>query len=78
VKVGADGMKLDNQGNLYLAELGIRIYDSQAAPLETIDLPHPPTNLCFAGPDRKTLFITARTAVYTLRMRVPGLPFREK
>ena len=72
VKVGADGMKLDSQGNLYLAERGIRIYDSQAAPLETIDLPHPPTNLCFAGPDRKTLFITARTAVYTLRMRVPG------
>jgi gluconolactonase len=78
VKVGADGMKLDSQGNLYLAEHGIRIYSPQAVPLETIDIPHPPTNLCFAGSDRRTLFITARSAAYTLRMRVPGLTFREQ
>lgn len=70
--VGGDGMKLDAEGNLYVAERGIQVYDSQGRLLETIDVPEQPTNLCFAGPDRKTLFITARPAVYTLRLRVAG------
>jgi gluconolactonase len=70
--VGADGMKLDREGNLYLAEKDILVYDSAGKHLETIEIPEQPTNLCFAGPDGHTLFVTARSAVYTLQMRVAG------
>lgn len=68
--VGADGMKLDQEGNLYMAERGILIYDSAGRWRETIDVPNEPTNLCFGGPDGRTLFITARPAVYSVCMRV--------
>ena len=73
--VGADGMKLDNEGNVYMAEKGIVVYDSAGKHRETIAVPEEPTNLCFADKDRHTLFITARTAVYTLGMRVTGADF---
>ena len=70
--VGADGMKLDSQGNVYMAENGIVVYDSAGKYRETIAVPEQPTNLCFAGKDRKTLFITARTTVYTLALAQSG------
>jgi hypothetical protein len=50
--VGADGMKLDAEGNVYMAEKGIVIYDPAGKYRETIAIPEEPTNLCFAGPDR--------------------------
>jgi gluconolactonase len=70
--VGADGMKIDSQGNVYMAENGILVYDSAGKHRETIAVPEEPANLCFAGKDGKTLFITARTSVYTIAMSVGG------
>ena len=40
--------------------------------LETIDVPERPANVSLGGPDRKTLFITARTSLYAVKMRVSG------
>ena len=31
-------------------------------------------NLCFGGPDFRTIFFTARTSVYTMRAKTPGQP----
>ena len=76
--VGADGMKLDSEGNVYMAEKGIVVYDSAGKYRERIAIPHEPTNLCFAGPDHRTLFITARPAIYTLRMRVTGAQLEQQ
>jgi gluconolactonase len=42
--------------------------------LGVIKTPEVPANLCFGGPDMKTIFFTARTSVYSLRVTVPGLP----
>ena len=70
--IGADGMKLDREGNVYMAENGILVYDSAGKYRERIEIPEQPTNLCFAGPDHRTLFITARPAIYTLQVRVAG------
>jgi len=36
-------------------------------------VPEIPANLCFGGPDLRTLVMTARTSVYTLRTRTPGV-----
>jgi len=74
VSQGSDGMTLDSEGNLYLTGKGVTVYDSKGNKIENIAVPAGWTaNLCFAGKDRKTLFITASEGVYTLQMRVKGV-----
>lgn len=70
----ADGMTLDQEGNLYAAGNGITVYNSQGKQIAHVDIPEKWTaNLCFGGRNRDQLFITASTAIYTLRMRVKGI-----
>ncbi len=66
---GADGITLDERGNLYLAGQGVSVYGPDGTKLETIEVPEGPSNVTFGG---KTLFITARTSVYAIDMRVGG------
>jgi hypothetical protein len=73
VSVGSDGMTMDSKGNVYLTEDGVLAFDAAGKLLERIPIPTRPTNVCFAGPDRKTLFITARSSVYSIRMNVAGV-----
>jgi gluconolactonase len=70
---GSDGMTIDSQGNVYLTRRGVSVYNSSGEKLGTIDVPERPANLCFGGRDRQTLFITARTSLYAIRMRIKGL-----
>jgi gluconolactonase len=70
---GGDGMTIDNEGNVYLAEKGILVFDPKGEQIARIDVPIRPTNVCFGGRDGRTLFITARTSVYSVRMRVRGV-----
>ncbi len=70
---GSDGMTLDERGNVYLTNKGVRIYSPEGKLLETIEVPEGSTNVCFGGQDRKTLFITAYTSVYKIRMQVKGV-----
>jgi gluconolactonase len=73
-KQGADGITLDELGNLYLAGKGITIYNPKGEKIAHIDVPEPWTaNVCFGDKDRKTLFITASKAIYTLKMNVRGV-----
>jgi len=68
-----DGMALDRDGRLYLTSLaGIQIFDKTGKYLGTIKVPRQPSNVAFAGPDKKTLFITARQGLYRLRMLSQG------
>jgi gluconolactonase len=71
--VGSDGMTLDSKGNVYLTYDKVHIFNPQGEKIGEIELPEKPSNLCFGGSDRKTLFITARTSVYTLKMKVKGV-----
>jgi gluconolactonase len=74
VAQGSDGMTLDSEGNLYLTGKGVTIYDPKGNKIENIAIPAGWTaNVCFAGKDRKTLFVTASDGVYTLQMRVKGV-----
>jgi gluconolactonase len=51
-----DGMKLDQQGNIYSSGPGgIWIFSPDGKPLGTILMPEKVANLAWAGPDRKTL-----------------------
>mgnify|MGYP001372598130 FL=1 len=70
---GSDGMAVDAQGNLYATHGGkVHIYDADGTERQQIDVPEGPANVCFGGDDYKTLFITARTSLYSVRMRVAG------
>jgi len=69
---GSDGMTLDEKGNLYLTGKGVNVYSPAGKKIETIAVPEGPANLCFGGKDRRTLFITARTSLYAVGMRVRG------
>ena len=71
--VSSDGMTLDAQGNLYLTMSGgVQIYGADGKHLQDIPTPEEPTNVTFAGDKNQTLFITARTAVYTFQMPAAG------
>jgi gluconolactonase len=71
---GADGITLDEQGNLYLAGNGITIYNPKGEKIGHIDIPEPwSANVCFGGKNRDILFVTASTAIYTIKMNVKGV-----
>ncbi len=70
---GSDGMTIDNKGNVYLTSGVVWVYSPKGKLLEEIEFPEEPANVVFGGADRKTLFVTARKGVYTLRMKVKGV-----
>ena len=68
-----DGMKVDRNGNLYTTGPGgIWVYAPDGTQLARIAVPKAPTNVAFGGPDRSTLYITARPHVYRVPVNVPG------
>ncbi|MCP4022741.1 MAG: SMP-30/gluconolactonase/LRE family protein [Desulfobacteraceae bacterium] len=73
VSKGGDGMTVDSDGNIYLCDTGVHVYDSDGNEIETISTPETPTNVCFGGADLQTLYITTRTSLYSLKMNVTGV-----
>jgi gluconolactonase len=70
----ADGMTIDNKGNLYIAGNGVTIYDSNGKKIQHFDVPAKWTaNVCFGGKNKDLLFITASESVYIMRMNVKGI-----
>jgi sugar lactone lactonase YvrE len=51
---------------VYLAAGQIYVYDPSGRLIDTIETPERPIQLAFGGPDRKTLFIAARTSLYAV------------
>lgn len=75
IEKGSDGMTLDRRGNVYLtSEDSVWVYTPQGELVSRLPLPDGarPTNVCFGGPDRSTLFVTARQTAFTLAMQVTG------
>ncbi|QDH81447.1 SMP-30/gluconolactonase/LRE family protein [Echinicola soli] len=74
VNMGSDGMTIDENGNLYLTGNGVTIFNPEGEQIGQIPIPQKWTaNVTFGGKDRKTLFITAGPAVYTLKLNVSGV-----
>lgn len=73
-EMGSDGMTIDNRGNVYLTGKGVTVFDKKGTKIGHIPVNAPWTaNVCFGGGDRKTLFITASDAVYSLQMKTRGV-----
>lgn len=74
-RMGSDGMTIDNRGDIYLCgQGGVTVFNSAGQQIQRINVGRGWTaNICFGGKDRKTLFITSGTSVYTLEMNVKGV-----
>lgn len=75
-RVGApDGIKVDEQGNIYGAGPGgVWILSPEGKHLGTIVMPERVSNVAWAGPDRKTLYITASKSIYRVQLKISGEP----
>jgi sugar lactone lactonase YvrE len=75
---GLDGMRCDDQGNLYIARHGagvVAIVSPQGALLREVSLKgSKPSNVTFGGPDGRTVYVTLqdRGAIETFRSEYPG------
>jgi gluconolactonase len=70
---GADGLAIDSQNRLYITSAtGVQVFDAKGAYLGTLKFPRQPANCAFAGPGKKTLYVTAREGVYKLQMLSQG------
>jgi gluconolactonase len=68
-----DGMKLDEQGNIYVTGPdGVWIIAPDGEHIGTIEIPESVGNLNWGGDDWQTLYIPASTSVYRVRMNVAG------
>jgi gluconolactonase len=82
---GVDGMKTDERGNLYTTSGGtpgiVQITSPEGRPLGRLHLPQPSyeprprvcaTNVAFGDADARSVYITACTHVFRLRVKVAG------
>lgn len=73
-----DGMRVDRGGNLWLGSTaplgyaGVTVWSAAGKLLGRIRLPETCANLCFAGPKRDYLFMTASQSIYMVRVGIQG------
>jgi gluconolactonase len=86
VEHGSDGMRVDQQGNLYTTSGGgpgvVQITSPDGKPLGRLHLPQPTseprvricaTNVAFGDADNRGLYITACTHLFKIRVNQPGV-----
>lgn len=70
-----DGLAIDTGGNIFVTTSGgVEVFAPSGTRWGNITTPMQPANCGFGDADHKTLYITARTAVYRVRVANPGLP----
>jgi sugar lactone lactonase YvrE len=70
---GGTSVASDEAGNVYIAEGQIYIYNREGKQIGVLETPERPGGLAFGGPDKRTLFIGARSSLYSIRTAAPGL-----
>jgi gluconolactonase len=78
VRCGPDGMRADKAGNIWassaapLGYCGVTVWNPEGKLIGRIRLPEGCANLCFGGPKRDHLFMTATQSLYMLRVNIQG------
>ena len=69
-----DGLKVDVDGNVYgCGPGGIWVISPAGTHLGTLRLPETPHNLAWGEADARSLYVTALTSVYRIRLQRPGI-----
>ena len=72
-----DGMKVDVEGHLYVTgATGVWVFEPDGTRLGVVVTPERPANCAWGDEDRLSLYITARTSLYRIRVKVPGIAVR--
>ncbi len=69
---GGNGVATDADGNVYIADGQVFVYDKGGKQIGTLEIPERPSSLAFGGPGKKTLFIGARTSLYSIQTAAAG------
>jgi sugar lactone lactonase YvrE len=69
VEKGEFSSAVDLAGNVYVADGEIYVFDKIGRQIDEIHVPERPATLAFGGRDGNTLFITARSSLYSVRPR---------
>ncbi len=67
-----NGLRVNEKGDLYLAAKNIFVYSPDGKQINRIEVPEPPSNLAFGDADLETIYVTARTSLFRLRIVTPG------
>jgi gluconolactonase len=69
-----DGVKVDQQGNLYVSGPGgLWVISAQGKHIGTIIAPKHIHNMAWGDEDGKTLYMCARSGLYRMRLNIPGV-----
>jgi hypothetical protein len=71
---GGESVTADAEGNVYVLNGQVFVYDAAGKEVGRIDVPERPIDALFGGPDRRTLFILAHRSLYAVKTRVAGEP----
>ena len=75
----ADGIAIDSEGRVYVGiATGVQVFSAKGEPLGVIPTSQRPQNLAFAGPDKKTLYLTGGSAMFSVKMLAQGYAGRAK
>jgi gluconolactonase len=75
----ADGVAVDGEGRIYVGTTpGIQVFTPKGQNLGVIPTSQRAQNLAFGGPDKKTLYLCGRTALFKVQMLSQGYRGRPK
>lgn len=71
---GPDGLRVDKEGNIYgSGPGGVWIISPAGKHIGTIKVPERVSNVAWGDEDGKTLYITASTSIFSIKLKIPGV-----
>lgn len=73
-KGNPDGMKVDTEGNVYVSgSRGLYVYNPKGEQIDFIEVPEVIGNFAFGDADKKSIYFTASTSLYRIRVCIQGM-----